>query len=394
MLEYGADVQSLETDTMCSPLHLAIMYPHIVELLLKYKADVHFLANGNTPLHFACLIGFPEALQALIVGGANVDFKGDGGKTALHIAASYSHQTVATTLLNHGADVNSLDEKGLTPLHMTEDEATARILLQEKAEPNLQVSDGPTVLHMACANALVSIAALVLDYGADMEATYSSDLFRPLHVCVMSNTVSILPLLLGRDANIESVTANDNTSLHLACRMKRPHLVEILLRAGANIEARNLIGHTPLQYAAELLSEECIHVLSENGANVSASDNHGRTALHNVKVKAILQTLLEKGADIHAKDNDGSSPLHHQVNKGSTELAQQLLDSGAAVDSRDNDGGTPLHFAINPGVGRLLLERGADIRATSNMGYTVFHYNYLRQAPDMIFFYLQMLSVF
>src|SRR5690606_31803714 len=73
----------------------------------------------------------------------------------------------------------------------------------------------------------------------------------------------------------------------------------------------------------------------------------------------------------------GVTPLTMAAMNGRTEVVTYLLDRGANIEARSvGEGYTALHFAANRlqfEVGRLLVHRGADVRARDDAGYTVLH---------------------
>ncbi|MFN0245359.1 MAG: ankyrin repeat domain-containing protein [Kofleriaceae bacterium] len=96
---------------------------------------------------------------------------------------------------------------------------------------------------------------------------------------------------------------------------------------------------------------------------------------------ALAKELLAQGADPTARES-GFTPLHvaameAQMPGNHLGVARVLLDAGADVDARSHGVGfTPLFFAV--GVDAvdmvdLLLERGADPRATTATGETPLH---------------------
>ncbi|MFN8012291.1 MAG: ankyrin repeat domain-containing protein [Holophagaceae bacterium] len=96
-----------------TPLHLAAFFSHpsVVDWLLEHGADPSAEArngSGLRPLHSA-LAGRDEraAFQiaaALLVRGADVDARQNGGYTSLHAAAKRGSGTLAELLLGAGAD--------------------------------------------------------------------------------------------------------------------------------------------------------------------------------------------------------------------------------------------------------------------------------------------------
>jgi len=78
-------------------------------------------------LHKACEKGNIEAVKQHLADGADVNVKGDGGRTPLHEAAIEGHTEVVELLIDKGADVNAMDDTGRTPLDYAEGE-TADLL--------------------------------------------------------------------------------------------------------------------------------------------------------------------------------------------------------------------------------------------------------------------------
>ncbi|XP_065888449.1 ankyrin repeat domain-containing protein 39-like isoform X1 [Dysidea avara] len=74
-------------------------------------------SSGYTPLHYASRNGHHEVCEALLKGGADVDFQTRGGATALHRAAYMGHMSIVQLLLNHRANVMLQDGDGKTALH-------------------------------------------------------------------------------------------------------------------------------------------------------------------------------------------------------------------------------------------------------------------------------------
>ena len=66
-----------------------------------------------------------------------------------------------------------------------------------------------------------------------------------------------------------------------------------------------------------------------------------------------------------------AQPLHFAATNGDVELVSLLLDRGAEINAATQDGWTALHFAClrgNEGLVQLLLDRGADVSMTTRSG--------------------------
>jgi len=63
-----------------------------------------------------------------------------------------------------------------------------------------------------------------------------------------------------------------------------------------------------------------------------------------------IKILIERGDDINARNNRGYTPLHLATTRGNSEVVQLLLENGAEVDAVATDSGrTSLHYAASLG---------------------------------------------
>jgi ankyrin repeat protein len=121
-----AEANSLSPDGFSS-LHLAAFFGHaeIVKYLLEMGADANTVANNRMkvmPLHSAVAHNQLEISEILIVHGAEVNAKQEGGFVPLHAAAQSGNLEMARLLLKHGAEVNVKSNDGRTPLALTKEE--------------------------------------------------------------------------------------------------------------------------------------------------------------------------------------------------------------------------------------------------------------------------------
>jgi len=91
-------------------------------------------------------------------------------------------------------------------------------------------------------------------------------------------------------------------------------------------------GATALIIAAEKGHTEIIKIFLARGAKVNGKNNHGNTALMYAAEfghPEVVKLLLASGADVTPKDKDGETALVTATRKGYTDIVQLLKNAGA-----------------------------------------------------------------
>ena len=175
------------------------------------------------------------------------------------------------------------------------------------------------------------------------------------------------------------------TPLHEAAKYGSYEMTKLLIKRGADLDPTDINGETPLHRAAIYGQEGVTHYLIEKGANVNAITEGGTTPLHWAARSnfRITHLLIGKGAELNVRNNDGETPLHWAVERH-TKATGLLIDNGADMEERDNMGNAPLHWAAKKGRSkevRLLITKGANVRATNVNGETPLH---LLSSPTLL----------
>ncbi len=209
--------ESYNSDWGSTPLHFAAASGNreAVQLLLSAGADVNARNDkGGTPLHRA--VKFPDIAQLLLERGARVEIADGCGRTALHWCANDSDdcRAVAALLIDRGAAVAAKDRDGRTPL------------------------------HLAAACGRDPVAAMLLAAHAEVNAP---DLFgaTPLHLAAAQRRSAVLETLARAGANANAADAFGGTPLHAAARVGSQENVAVLLRSGGSRVVVNSYGRTP-----------------------------------------------------------------------------------------------------------------------------------------------------
>lgn len=172
-----------------------------------------------------------------------------------------------------------------------------RLLAADGLDVDTRDSAGWTPLMMAAERGRVAIAQVLLEYGADPNATAEG--------------------------------TQSATALHFAAIEGHTAMAQLLVHGKAYIDARTLKGFTPLVFAVGEQHELTVRRLLELQASADAEDNLGDTA---------LMCAIRTG-------------------QGDTSIVHQLLAADAMVDLRNNRGQTALtvaHEEEHESIARLL----------------------------------------
>jgi ankyrin repeat protein len=242
----------IEVDELGAQGHTALMaaayhgHRSIVNILLSAGADPNLLSDdeglgkaGMTALMMAAGSFFASnrqhVVQLLIAGGADINQRGVGGKTAIFYAAlaGSGYLDCVETAIAAGADLDLQDDAGHTVL-------TAVAAAENYPLFNLLMQAGASTAGLESIQLIQAAGAGTVDRVRALLATKVN-------------------LDLDRGAAIGSAAAAGHTQI-----------VELLIRAGANVNLRDKLGFTPIASAAYAGYGEIVQLLIDAGADIHA----------------------------------------------------------------------------------------------------------------------------
>jgi ankyrin repeat protein len=316
--------------------------------------------DGLTALSAAAAGGYRETAQALLAHGANVDFRNGWNmllSTPLVQAAGNGHVDVVKLLLDKGADVNATDNSGRTPLLAGASyPAIVEALLSKGADLNGRDQNGATPLHRASWAGSLASVEALITKGSAVNARDKSGL-TPLLFSAGLATSDVIKALLRHGADIYAIDPQGDGIWDRAAANDHEGVVEALIGGGADPNSQTRSG-SPL---------------------MSVISNYRNT--HNI---AAIQALLRSGADIGFQNNSGETPLAVAVQQGRSDLVKLLLDKGADVSI-----GNPLRWTVyndNAEIAKMLLDRHADPNLIDNSGKSVLQVavTALKENPELV----------
>ena len=178
--------------------------------------------------------------------------------------------------------------------------------------------------------------------------------FTLLHKTVLGlNNLKLRGLLesLSKSA-IDQTDSNGRSALWWAARRGDTSAVSSLIEFDADINLKSHNGWRPLDAAIISNNLDCIWLLlrSRPKPNCAYTTSFGHTALHHCCFHLhdvdIMEWLIDRGADINASSTDGATALHIASQEGKEHFVDHLLSKGANINVFGNLGETPLHCAI------------------------------------------------
>ncbi|KAA1258748.1 Ankyrin repeats (3 copies) [Rubripirellula obstinata] len=154
---------------------------------------------SDDAFRYAAHDGNLDLVRSAIQSGTDVNVADPtAGYTALLMAAYNGHANVVKFLLENDADVDARDREGKTPL-----------------------------MH-ACTNSSVETVRLLIDGGADINVTESTEGFTPLMTAAALGQTEIVKLLLERSADKGVVDQDGDTAISHAQNSQHDEIVELL----------------------------------------------------------------------------------------------------------------------------------------------------------------------
>jgi ankyrin repeat protein len=298
LIDSGADVNGHDSRFERTPLEYAVASGQLemVKLLVKNKASVKdddglqaleaafrglsksTLANRRSIITVLGESGVPLNLHAVVVLGdvgrvrkllkdqpalASSIF---ASTTPLYWAVDLNQLEMVTILLDGGVPIDGIGEVGLSGLHLTtftDNAAIAKMLIDRKADVNVQNDWGVTPLHYAITNKASKVTKLLLEAKAKVN-THNKYGVTPLHSATELNDPAVTKLLIDAKADVHAKDIRGRTPLHGVMYRGSIDVIKLLLVAGADLNAKDDEGRTPLSMA-DPSNKQLIDLLKKYG---------------------------------------------------------------------------------------------------------------------------------
>lgn len=198
---------------------------------------------------------------------------------------------------------------------------------------------------------------LLLDAGAGIETPQEHG-FRPLHLACWKRDVTMAAFLLDRGADIDGrIVSNGRTALMLVAEETFSDLdmLRFLVRRGANPRLKDTRGISALVLAGERGLPFINVLLDDAEVSVNEPQQNGWYPLHCAVTNGaldVVRALLDRGADVNARIAGCSrTPLmlacaNDANTHSSLDIVLELIARGADPNAQDATGKSPLLYLM------------------------------------------------
>lgn len=314
----------------------------IIRLFVK-GADVNnFVGRTATPLHYAVNSGKWEAVEILLLLGADPEKRDMYGNTPLITAVRGNFPVIAEKLIRYGGSVTEADRHNSSPLHHAAALGNFYItdlLLYYDSPTELHDREGNTPLMTGVYFGYHDIADLLLQSGADPNAADRLG-FTPLMAAAQKGDTLMMKLLTDAGAYLYSVNEYGLDALGCAIISSEKEAIAFLLDKGNRWDKDSKPGLSAIELAERYGTREIVSLLN----------NHG---LHDKRLPAFSELSVSAG---------GWFTTHYWLSGGSVTMEDPVKRIGIILGA-----------AVNPLNQSLLVRKDDDIiyqyRVRSNVIY-------------------------
>lgn len=311
--------------------------------------------------------------------------------TPIYYAVHHQREAALTHFLQNGSSPDDVEETGQPPICIAIANGCmeiARILLEAGADINASMKDsGETALHIAIKNGQADLIDLVLRHEPELECHTIKTGDTPLHYAASKSTsLAVVVNLLKLGARYDSLNDKHQTPAEAALLANNIQGAIAIVNA-AHGKRKKLVKEKEMLLKHVERSQNKFSIGNELIADIfsAACDPDSTVLVEAIKRNdaGLVEMFLEKGADPDRPTAKGLQPIFVALECAKASVVQALVKHNADVTARDVQGLTVLQAAFEgshaqdkeamSAIFECLLSHDADATVTYPNGQTLLH---------------------
>ncbi|XP_062570980.1 ankyrin-3-like [Saccostrea cucullata] len=223
--------------------------------------------QGKTVLHSACEGGSVETCSFLLEKGMDINAVTNGHESVLHIACQNGQYDLCGFLIDKFPSLlRFLDKDGRSVLHdaaMGGNIDIVKLLIGKWIDVRNADEDGETISHFCCSHEHLTICEYLVNCYSDLLHLRDRKGWTVLHSACKGGNVEIISYLVDCEININDLTNDGKSVLHIACLYHMYDACEFLLIEYPHLlDVEDCNGNTVLESAFEAGDIDIICFLS------------------------------------------------------------------------------------------------------------------------------------
>jgi len=169
---------------------------------------------------------------------------------------------------------------------------------QSEVAAQAAADDDASLLEAVIGGDAQAVEKLILDGAFAASNCADQQLRTPLHYAAYNGDRDMAALLIDYDANVEATDATGNTPLHVSAARGSASTLLFLLECAVAVNAQNDAGDTPLHLAVWFGNVECIASLLNYDASLVATNTFGFDPYSNVMARSPLARRKKLPSDL------------------------------------------------------------------------------------------------
>jgi ankyrin repeat protein len=221
----------------------------------RYKELQSTDASGKSLLFYAVQTGRKDVFEDLLKRGIRISARDDLGESVIFEVIRRQNMHMLTRLLQEHIDVIQTNDQGQTPLHIAAHSGNIDIIsmLRQAHATHQRDLFGRLPIHEAVYNG--KLKALNWFVKNDQQSLFvkTDEGYNLLHFAMLTFNEDLIRYLISQGVDINDLSDEYDTPLHLAVRHQNDIGVKLLLESHAFMDIPNKYKETPIDEAKESL---------------------------------------------------------------------------------------------------------------------------------------------